>query len=148
MEMEEKKILEDELTEVSGGEETAEDFINRETASRRKMKELRAILEENIPANLRDGLARAEGDEEFLRMLAENGIEVQKLKRRIPDDAIDRIAGGLKDTEDTVICCPNCENSESDKISLQIFTSIVSGSCQYQCQKCGNFFRPRRDRRK
>lgn len=78
--MEEKKILENELDKVAGGQETAEQAVNKPIVSQKAFDEMRAVLEEDLPVAVCDELGRTKSDVEFCRLLAENGIDVQKLQ--------------------------------------------------------------------
>lgn len=139
--MEEKKILENELDKVAGGQETAEQAVNKPIVSQKAFDEMRAVLEEDLPVAVCDELGRTKSDVEFCRLLAENGIDVQKLQRKIPDEVLSRIGGGNENLSGTKICCPNCENSDSGEISVQVLSSAFSNNSKYRCCKCGCYFK-------
>ena len=133
--MEENKIMDKELDEVSGGLEGAE------AEEMKTLNEIRRRIRTEISDELYARIENAKGDVEVCEMLAKYGVNVEKLQRRIPDEYLNRIGGGYKNFFGTDIYCPECGNEDSDEISAQIIASITSKCSQYRCRKCGCFFR-------
>ena len=139
--MEEKKIPEDHLDNVSGGQNTNEKILKQTIKYQSQLEPLRAELEEKMPIGLSRKLADANDDVEICKLLAEHGVNVEKLQRKIPDEILDQIGGGYDNIFGTEIYCPHCDNKESSEISTQILSSIFSQSSKYRCRKCGGFFK-------
>lgn len=123
--MNEKKELDQELDQISGG----------------RREEILKRLYERIPIRLQSKLAKVNSDVEFCKILADNGIDVEKLQKTLPDDVLDKVGGGYENIFGTEIYCPNCGNHDSDEISLQIFATLTSGSTKYRCRKCDKYFK-------
>ena len=137
-----KKIDSEELKKVGGGMSAS-------------FQALQHDLDEMIPAEVREKLKNAKGDVGVSKMLAENGIDVEKIEKRIEDaglpvkkigfqevadEALANIAGGS--ARGVAIKC-KCGNCDTEKMSFQIFESAISythcGCYTYRCEICGTY---------
>ena len=142
-----KKIDNDELEKVDGG--MAASF-----------QALKQDLNEMIPAEVREKLKKPRGDVEVSRILAENGIDVEMIEKRIEDaglpvkkigfqkvadEALANIAGGSAQAGVKIKC--KCGNCDRNKMSFQIFASIAEGldryyggaNSVYRCELCDTY---------
>ncbi len=103
------------------------------------MDKIRKILEQNISPELAEKLKTAKNDVEFCKMLSDNGIDVEKLQRQLPDDFLNNVAGGYRNYGQNVYC-PNCSNGEESQISYQFFSSLWQFKDRYRCRKCNSYF--------
>ena len=137
-----KKIDSEELKKVGGGISAS-------------FQALQHDLDEMIPAEVREKLKNAKGDVGVSKMLAENGIDVEKIEKRIEgaglpvkkigfqkvaDEALANIAGGS--ARGVAITC-KCGNCDTEKMSFQIFESAISythcGCYTYRCEICDTY---------
>ena len=137
-----KKIDNEELEKVGGGMSASFQAMQHD-------------LDEMIPAEVREKLKNAKGDVGVSKMLAENGIDVEKIEKRIEgaglhvkkigfqkvaDEALANIAGGS--ARGVAIKC-KCGNCDTEKMSFQIFESAISythcGCYTYRCEICGTY---------
>ena len=137
-----KKIDSEELKKVGGGMSASFQAMQHD-------------LDEMIPAEVREKLKNAKGDVGVSKMLAENGIDVEKIEKRIEgaglpvkkigfqevaDEALANIAGGS--ARGIAIKC-KCGNCDTEKMSFQIFESAISythcGCYTYRCEICDTY---------
>ena len=141
MEEEMKKIDSEELKKVGGGMSAS-------------FQELQHDLDEMIPAEVREKLKNAKGDVGVCKMLAENGIDVEKIEKRIEDaglpvkkigfqevadEALANIAGGS--ARGIAIKC-KCGNCDTEKMSLQVIDTLVCFGMyklKYRCKICDTY---------
>ena len=142
-----KKIDNDELEKVDGG--MAASF-----------QALKQDLNEMIPAEVREKLKKPRGDVGVSRILAENGIDVEKIEKRIEDagfelkkigfqevadEALANVAGGSAQAGVKIKC--KCGNCDRHKMSFQILASIAEGldrynggaNSVYRCELCNTY---------
>ena len=132
-----------------------EETIEKVTGGTNKMTELKNSLADMIGEDVMKKLENVYSDVEVCKILAENGIDLEKVEKRIaeaglnmnriglqlPDDNLSEISGGFydKDQNDD-IDCPNCGNDVRDDFSRQWFASLTSpAESIYRCKKCGMF---------
>ena len=94
------------------------------------------------------------------RILSENGIDVEKIENKmkdsgliklnkigleLPDEALDKIAGGAGGSAGATIVC-RCGNADRKKMSLQIFDSFLANldyecdyDMSYRCELCDTY---------
>ena len=101
---------------------------------------IKELIDKNISPELAEKLKEAKTDVEVCKLLADNGVDVEKLQKQIPDEALDQIGGGYTDMFGDVIDCPCCGNKEKDEISYQFFASLYYMEAVYRCRKCGCLF--------
>lgn len=126
---------------------------------------LREDLRTMIPAEVQAKLSVAKSDEDTRRILAENGIDVEAIERKIrtagidqaklsqqelSDDALANIAGGSAEEEAPFVC--RCGNSNRSKMTWQywnyVFASLSSDADYeyvYQCDVCHTYICRRKD---
>ena len=121
--------------------------------SAEKRAALRDDLLAMIPLNIRGQLAEIRGNVELCKLLADNGVDVEKIEKKIKDayaevkvdllslseKELANISGGVMDAKRGVFC--ECGNSNLDDFSYQFFVSQLMGgsSRAYRCKKCGNY---------
>ena len=145
-----KKIDNDELEKVDGG--TASAFA-----------ELREEFKKMIPAEVQEKANAAVGDEAVRKILAENGIDVEQIEKKIaragfgqakislqelPDEALDKIAGGFE-TDGVEIKCP-CGVHDRSCFSYQVIDTLMSTDIVdsvYRCKNCGMYITKLKDGR-
>ena len=52
----------------------------------KRTENLRTILEHNLSAEAAENLRTIKNEDEFRKVLADNGIQAEKLQRKLPDD--------------------------------------------------------------
>ena len=117
--MENKKTLE-QLEEVRGG---------------------LAQVFDRFPQELQERLALAKSDVELCKLLADNGYDVEKLQKLVPDDILNQIGGGFDNILGTEIYCPSCGTTDSEDLSFQVLASFKKLQSKYRCRKCDCFFK-------
>ena len=145
-----KKIGNEALEKVDGGAATA-------------FAELREEFKKMIPADVQEKANAAVGDEAVRRVLAENGIDVEKIEKKIartgfnparinlqelPDEALDKIAGGFE-TGGVEIKCP-CGVHDRSCFSYQVIDTLMSTDIVdsvYRCNNCGMYITVLKDGR-
>ena len=149
--MEETKIINnEELEKVGGGMASAYGALK---------KKIRGM----IPPEVQEKINAAAGDVAVCKILAENGIDVEKVEKKIkdagfnlnkiglqelPDDALDKIAGGFE-TDGTEIRC-SCGVSDRSCFSYQIIDTLMSTDkieAVYRCKNCGMYITKLKDGR-
>ena len=105
----------------------------------KRTENLRTILEHNLSAEATENLRTIKNEDEFRKVLADNGIQAEKLQRKLPDDLMGTVSGGY-DFEGNDVHCPCCGNEEYDHISFQFFTSFKYFADTYQCDLCKTYF--------
>ena len=140
--MSEKKLIKHEdLKNVAGGVST-------------RLADLKEELLKDIPAQLKDKLALAHSDVEVCKLLAEGGVDVEKIEKRIkeagfdlnkiglqiPDSELSEITGGFaSDDYDLDVACI-CGNNNRDDFSYQFFVSVFKSDYDwYRCKKCNMY---------
>lgn len=144
-----KKIGDEALEKVDGG---AAAFA-----------ELREEFKKMIPAEVQEKVNAAVGDEAVRKVLAENGIDVEKIEKKIartgfgqakislqelPDEALDKIAGGFE-TDGVEIKCP-CGVHDRSCFSYQVIDTLMSTDIVdsvYRCKNCGMYITKLKDGR-
>ena len=149
-----KKIDSEELKKVGGGMSAS-------------FQALQHDLDEMIPAELREKLRNAKGDVGVSKMLAENGIDVEKIEKKISAAGFDQIKIGLQelstdeldmvtggyygDRVNEFVC--RCGNRNKDEMSWQFWSSMIQelvGSYYrrtWRCKKCGTYITATEDGR-
>ena len=128
-----KKINNEALDKVSGGYATAFADLQKEVG-------------EMIPPEVREKLRASKGSNvKTCKILAENGIDVEKIENKmkdsgliklnkigleLPDEALDKIAGGSAGATGRIVC--RCGNADRNKMSWQFFDSFLA-SLDYEC---------------
>ena len=113
---------------------------------------------EMIPPEVREKLRASRGSNvKTCKILAENGIDVEKIENKmkdsgliklnkigleLPDEALDKIAGGSAGA--TIVC--RCGNADRNKMSFQIFDSFLANldyecdyDMSYRCELCDTY---------
>ena len=123
-----KKIDSEELKKVGGGMSAS-------------FQALQHDLDEMIPAEVREKLKNAKGDVGVCKMLAENGIDVEKIEKRIEgaglpvkkigfqkvaDEALANIAGGSAQAGVKIKC--KCGNCDRNKMSFDGWIEYAGGN--------------------
>ena len=116
---------------------------------------LREEVNGMIPAEVQEKLNAANGKAEAYRILTENGIDVERIKKKmadagldevkiglqeLPDEALDKIAGGFE-SDGVEIRCP-CGTYNSSCFSYQIIDTWMSTdivAAVYRCKNCGMY---------
>ena len=140
-----KKIDNEELEKVDGGTASA-------------LAELRAEFKKMIPAEVQEKVSAAVGDEAIRKILAENGVDVEQIEKKIagsrfaqakiglqelPDESLDKIAGGSASSKTDFAC--ECGNDNRDDFSIQFWRSAFSTifdseyDLVYRCKKCNTY---------
>ena len=145
-----KKIDNEELEKVDGGMAAAYRRLHRDVDSL-------------IPSEVKEKLETAKSDVEVCRILAENGIDVEKIEKKIkdagfnlnkiglqelPDEALDKIAGGFE-TGGVEIKCP-CGVHDRSCFSYQVIDTLMSTDIVdsvYRCKNCGMYITKLKDGR-
>ena len=139
-----KKIDKDELEKVDGGA-----FVASYQTLRRDLKEM-------IPDEVREKLKNASGDVDTCRILAENGVDVEKIEKKIEDaglkvkkigfqeladEALSNVAGGWKRYGAEIRCA--CGNDDYEEFSYQFWASsfCFGPSWKYRCKKCNRYMK-------
>ena len=126
---------------------------NKKIIEDEKSKALRASILKDIPEEVRKKIANVYSDVELCKILADNGIGVEKLEKKIADAGIDirndglqlsdseldHVAGGFQDSmyEGDITC--DCGNSNSDDFSKQCWASWFSSRRYYRRKKCNRY---------
>ena len=139
------KLNNEALDKVSGGDAAAFAALQKDVG-------------EMIPPEVREKLRASRGSNvKTCKILAENGIDVEKIENKmkdsgliklnkigleLPDEALDKIAGGSAGA--TIVC--RCGNADLNKMSFQIFDSILSTfdydcdyDLSYRCELCDTY---------
>lgn len=142
-----KKINNEALDKVSGGDATA-------------FADLQKDVGEMIPPEVREKLRASRGSNvKTCEILAENGIDVEKIENKmkdsgliklnkigleLPDEALDKIAGGSAGATGRIVC--RCGNADLNKMSFQIFDSFLANldydcdyDMSYRCELCDTY---------
>lgn len=116
---------------------------------------LREEVNGMIPAEVQEKLNAANGKAEAYRILTESGIDVERIKKKmadagldevkiglqeLPDEALDKIAGGFE-SDGVEIRCP-CGTYNSSCFSYQIIDTWMSTDivdAVYRCKNCGMY---------
>ena len=107
-----------------------------------------------IPEDLKDKLNLAKSDMEACKILAEHGVDLAKIEKKIADagfnqlkiglqlkdDSLADINGGFKEDNRYDVVC-ECGNGNEDDFSRQFWASLVSNRFRsiYRCKKCNNY---------
>ena len=142
-----KKINNEALDKVSGGDAAAFAALQKDVG-------------EMIPPEVREKLRASRGSNvKTCKILAENGIDVEKIENKmkdsgliklnkigleLPDEALDKIAGGSAGAKERIVC--RCGNADRNKMSLQLFDSFLATldyGCDYdiayRCELCDTY---------
>lgn len=114
---------------------------------------LRESLLEEIPDDVKEKIANVCSDVALCKILAENGIDLEKLEKKIadagfdanklglqlPDSELDGVSGGFYDSklEGEVKC--DCGNDNRDEFSKQLWVSWISTKRFFRCKKCNRY---------
>ena len=138
-----RKLNSEELEKADGGTAEAFDILRQE-------------LQGALPLKVQEKLKSAKSDMETCRILADNGIDVEKIEKKIAnagfdqikiglqevsDDALTNVAGGWK-TYDAEVRC-RCGNGDRDEFSYQFWASSLYGprTKKYRCKKCNSYMK-------
>ncbi len=143
-----KKIENEDLEKTTGGR-AAFDALGHE---------LRGML----PEEVKEKLKTVHGDVAVCKVLAENGIDVEKIEQKIkdagfnlnkiglqelPDEDLDKIAGGFKDKNAEVRC--RCGMTNRSCFSLQVFDTLFLRTAPvenfWRCKNCNTNITPYKD---
>ena len=94
-------------------------------------------------------LWKVRSDVEACQLLAENGVDVESIERKIrdayqgigsniltlSDRELDRISGGVVERKSSVWC--ECSNDDEEEFSYQFWVSQLIEGRAYRCKKCG-----------
>ena len=142
-----KKINNEALDKVSGGDAAAFAALQNDVG-------------EMIPPEVREKLRASRGSNvKTCKILAENGIDVEKIENKmkdsgliklnkigleLPDEALDKIAGGSAGARERIVC--RCGNADLNKMSFQIFYSFLANldydcdyDMSYRCELCDTY---------
>ena len=142
-----KKINNEALDKVSGGDAAAFAALQKDVG-------------EMIPPEVREKLRASRGSNvKTCKILAENGIDVEKIENKmkdsgliklnnigleLPDEALDKIAGGSVGARERIVC--RCGNADLNKMSFQIFDSFLANldyecdyDMSYRCELCDTY---------
>jgi len=138
-----KKIDNEELEKVDGGMTAAYGALK---------EEIRGM----IPPEVQEKINAAAGDVAVCKILAENGIDVEKVEKKIKDagfnlnkiclqevrdEELEKIAGGFEHNQALVSC--TCGNDNRDDFSWQFFASRFSTYPRprdiFRCKKCNTY---------
>ncbi len=143
-----KKIDNEDLEKVDGGKAAA-------------FEALRHNLQGMLPEDVRQKVREANGDVETCRVLAENGIDVEQIEKKIkkagfnlnkiglqelPDEELDKIAGGFE-TDGINIKC-RCGAVHRSCFSYQIIDTMFSYDFVrniWRCKNCNLLIRQHKD---
>ena len=138
-----KKIDNEELEKVDGGMAAA-------------YRRLHQDVDSLIPSEVKEKLETAKSDVEVCKILAENGIDVEKVEQKIKDagfnlnkiclqevrdEELEKIAGGFEFDQALVSC--RCGNDNRDDFSWQFIASRLSTYPRprdiFRCKKCNTY---------
>lgn len=77
-------------------------------------------------------------DVEACKILADKGIDVEKLQKELPDEFLSQIGGAYVDWCGVEIHCPTCGNADKNELSFQVIATLYAFKTIYRCRKCGN----------
>ncbi len=150
MAAEQKKIENEALEKVDGGAAAAYAALEED-------------VKEMIPAEVQEKLNAVKNRAEACRILAENGIEVDRIEKKIAaagiarartglqeltDQALDKIAGGFE-TDGVEIRC-ECGTYDRSCFSYQVIDTFMSTDkvdAVYRCKNCGMYITKLKDGR-
>lgn len=132
-----------------------DDALNDVTGALAKMK---TELRKELPLALQEKLDQAISDKQVCQLLAENGIDVEALEKKIesygiplkriglqlPDDSLSQIAGGFKEDNYGVEVKCRCGNTDKNLFSIQFWVSLFALSRTrtiFRCKNCGTYVR-------
>ena len=141
------KLNNEALDKVSGGDAAAFAALQKD-------------VREMIPPEVREKLRASRGSNvKTCKILAENGIDVEKIENKmkdsgliklnkigleLPDEALDKIAGGSAGARERIVC--RCGNADLNKMSFQIFDSFLANldyecdyDMSYRCELCDTY---------
>ena len=139
-----KKINDKELEKVDDGILEAYRKVNDE-------------LRELLPDDVQKQLENARGDVDFCKILANNGIDVEMVEKKIkdagfdvnkiclqvPDEGLEKVAGGFELNQQLIRC--RCGNEDRDEFSWQFFASRFHASASlydiYRCKLCNTYIK-------
>ena len=142
-----KKLNSEQLEKIDGGDAAAFATLKNEVG-------------EMIPPEVREKLRASRGSNVVTcRILAQNGIDVEKIEKKIndaginlnkiclkelPDEALDKISGGSAGATARIVC--RCGNADRKKMSWQVIDSFLSTfdyDCDYdmayRCELCNTY---------
>ncbi len=136
------KINDIKLNEVSGG-------------LQEKYLTLKNELLAEVPESVKRQLADAKGDVAVCKVLADNGIDLAAIEKKIenagfntkriglqlPDDDLKGIAGGFE-IEGRQFSCSECGASDRRDFSFQFWESLLTPGVHqmYRCKKCNTYW--------
>lgn len=116
--------------------------------------EMKETLLRDIPAEVREKLSKAESDVQVCQILADNGINLEKMEHTIesfgfdlkkiglqlPDQYLGAVAGGFHDDDyDFDVAC-TCGNNDKNNFSRQFWASLLCGPKSiYRCKNCSKY---------
>ena len=102
-------------------------------------KQEKAVLK--LSKELREKLERANGDAEFRRILADNGVDPKTFERSLTDEELEQASGGFKNADGHKVKCPWCGEDREDQISYQFWATLGSSTIKYRCRSCNKYMR-------
>ena len=149
-----KKLNSEQLEKTNGGNATA-------------YRELQQDLKAMIPEEVQEKLKTVKGNVAVCKTLAENGIDVEKIEKKISTAGFDQIKLGMQelstdelemvtggyygDRVDEFVC--RCGNRNKDEMSWQFWASMLqelAGSYYqrtWRCKRCGTYITATEDGR-
>ena len=141
---------------------TKEEIIMNNEKYTELLKEVRAML----PAEVLEKLKGVVSDVEFCKILADNGIDVEEIEKKVKNSGVDfsestvvldndelsNINGGWYEwvsDHNVLYECPHCHNGDRERNSRQFWASLGANflSSQavviYRCRNCGHFWEMR-----
>ncbi len=119
-------------------------------------------LDSLIPSEVKEKLKNVKGDVEFCKILADNGIDVEKVEKKIKeagfdlnkiclqevsDNSLENVTGGFENFHLLVKC--RCGNENRDDFSWQFFASKFHASASiynlYRCKICNTYVKVYQD---
>lgn len=129
-----------------------DDSVLNEAAGGTYEKVRESLLTE-ISDELREKLTLAVTDKQACKILADSGINVEDLERRVEElgipvkqlslseDLLDKVVGGFQDSDYNFDVRCVCGNANRDEFSRQFWSSLFNSKAKsiYRCKKCGQY---------
>ena len=122
-----------------------------------KYNQLKEDLQRSLPEDVLNKVSAAGGDVEVCRILAENGIDLDEIEKKIEaagfdtkriglqlsDDDLANVSGGFAHEDYGQIVCGHCGNLERNDFSRQFWASLYLLNTKevYRCKRCGCYTR-------
>lgn len=142
---------------------TKEEIIMNNEKYTELLKEVRAML----PAEVLEKLKGVASDVEFCKILADNGIDVEEIEKKVKNSGVDfsestvvldndelsNINGGWYEwvsDHNVLYECPHCHNGDRERNSRQFWATLSANFFSpsqavviYRCRNCGQFWEMR-----